>query len=114
MRRLDATQSAWRNCRLTSCTLRGMEVHLTPEQQALIRYAVQSGRLHGEDEALQEADCSMGSTGTGTCRDADAIAQAEASIALGKGRIISDTNALADEIKRRGRARLADERNAPR
>ena len=32
-----------------------MEVKLTPDQAAFVRQAIESGRLHDEQEALQEA-----------------------------------------------------------
>jgi Arc/MetJ-type ribon-helix-helix transcriptional regulator len=32
-----------------------MEVHLTPDQKAFVRPAIESGRLHREKDAVQEA-----------------------------------------------------------
>jgi Arc/MetJ-type ribon-helix-helix transcriptional regulator len=32
-----------------------MIVHLTPDQKALVRDAIASGRLHGEEDAMREA-----------------------------------------------------------
>jgi Arc/MetJ-type ribon-helix-helix transcriptional regulator len=32
-----------------------MEVHLTPDQAAFIRQAIETGRLHREEDAVQEA-----------------------------------------------------------
>jgi len=32
-----------------------MEVHLTPDQKAFVRQAIESGRLNREEEAVQEA-----------------------------------------------------------
>ena len=36
-------------------TLNSMEVHLTPDQKAFVRQAIESGRLHREEDAVQEA-----------------------------------------------------------
>ena len=40
---------------LSASTLNRMEVQLTPDQKAFIRLAIESGRLHGEEDAVQEA-----------------------------------------------------------
>jgi Arc/MetJ-type ribon-helix-helix transcriptional regulator len=32
-----------------------MEVHLTPDQKAFVRQAIESGRLNREEDAIQEA-----------------------------------------------------------
>ena len=89
----------------------GMEVHLTPDQQALIHDAVESGRLTRADDAVREAMALWEERERSRAEILAAIALAEVSLALGKGRRITDTKALADDIKRRGRARLTAERN---
>jgi Arc/MetJ-type ribon-helix-helix transcriptional regulator len=64
-----------------------MEVRLTPDQEAFVRQAIESGRLHRAEDAVEEA--------------------------LGLwGRVIAteqDVRDLASDVKRRGRARLAAE-----
>jgi hypothetical protein len=71
-----------------------MEVDLTPDQTAFVRQAIESGRLN---------------------RPEDAVNSAQASLAAGKGRIITEDSMrqLADEVKRRGRARFAAEQQTP-
>jgi putative addiction module CopG family antidote len=32
-----------------------MEVHLTPDQEAFVRQAIESGRLHRPEDAVEEA-----------------------------------------------------------
>jgi putative addiction module CopG family antidote len=36
-------------------TLKAMEVHFTPDQKAFIKHAIESGRLHREEDAVREA-----------------------------------------------------------
>ena len=68
-----------------------MEVHLTPDQKAFVRQALESGRLLSEAEILIAVD------------------EAEASLARGEGRPISQDSMrdLAEDVKRRGHLRLA-------
>jgi hypothetical protein len=42
--------------------LKVMEVQLTPDQKAFVRQAIQSGRLHREEDAVKEALCLGGRT----------------------------------------------------
>ena len=76
---------------LSASTLNRMEVQLTPDQRAFVRQAIESGRLHGEEDAIQEA-----------------------SLARGEGRAITQESMrkLADEVKKRGRARFANEHSS--
>ena len=37
-----------------------MEVQLTPDQQAFARHAIESGRIHTEQEAVREASGNVG------------------------------------------------------
>lgn len=93
-----------------------MEVRLTPDQEAFIRQAIESGRFHDPEEAVQEAL----SLWEGRERKrADFLAtldEAEASLARGEGLIITPQSMqeLAEKVKRRGQARLADGPSATR
>ncbi len=40
---------------LALLTLEAMEVQLTPDQKAFIKHAIESGRLHREEDAVREA-----------------------------------------------------------
>jgi Arc/MetJ-type ribon-helix-helix transcriptional regulator len=93
-------------------TLETMEVQLTPDQQAFIRQAIASGRLSREEDAVQEAFAFWEERERTRAEILAAIDQAEASLARGEGRIIAEQSMrdLAGEVKQRGRARLAAER----
>jgi len=88
-----------------------MEVHLTSDQQALARRAIESGRLHREEDAVQEA------LGLWEERERQRIAflatldEARISLADGTGHPITQESMreLAEAVKQRGRARLANE-----
>ena len=89
-----------------------MEVHLTPDQQAFVRQAIESGRLRHEEEAVQEALSLWEERERARAEVLAAVDEAEASLASGEGRVITEDSMrqLAEEVKQRGRARLAAER----
>jgi putative addiction module CopG family antidote len=89
----------------------GMELHLTPDQKAFVRQAIQSGRLHREEDAVQEALALWEERERARAEILAAVDEAEASLARGEGRAITGPSMrdLADEVKQRGRKRLAAE-----
>jgi Arc/MetJ-type ribon-helix-helix transcriptional regulator len=91
-----------------------MEVHLTSDQEAFIRHAIETGRLHRKEDALQEAMSLWEDRERRRLEILAAVDQAEASLGRGEGRRIAtheDVTQLADDVKRRGMARLAAEQN---
>jgi putative addiction module CopG family antidote len=93
-----------------------MEVNLTPDQKAFIRQAIESGRLHREEDAIQEALSLWEERERTRAEILNAVDAAEASIAGGEGRSVTQESMrqLADEVKQRGRARLDAERTSQR
>jgi Arc/MetJ-type ribon-helix-helix transcriptional regulator len=93
-----------------------MEVHLTPDQKAFVRQAIESGRLNREEDAVQEALSLWEERERTRAEILTAVDVAEASIARGEGRTITQESMrqLADEVKQRGRRRLAAEESSPR
>jgi Arc/MetJ-type ribon-helix-helix transcriptional regulator len=93
-----------------------MEVHLTPDQKAFVRQAIESGRLNREEDAVQEALSLWEERERTRAEILTAVDVAEASIARGEGRTITQESVrqLADEVKQRGRRRLAAEESSPR
>ena len=92
-----------------------MEVRFTDDQKAFIRQAIQSGRYSREEDAVQEALSLWEERERRRAEILAAVDQAEASFARGEGRRITtreETAQLADDIKRRGLARLTPEHNA--
>lgn len=92
-----------------------MEVHLTDDQKAFVRQAINTGRYAREEDAVQEA-LSLWEERERT--RAEILAQvdlAEGSLARGEGRIITQESMreLAEYVKQRGRARLAAEQPNP-
>ena len=88
-----------------------MEVHLTPDQQAFVRQAIESGRLQREEDAVKEALSLWEERERRRAEILSAVDEAEASLARGEGRVITEGSMreLAEDVKRRGRARLAAE-----
>jgi Arc/MetJ-type ribon-helix-helix transcriptional regulator len=93
-----------------------MNVELTPDQRALIKRAIESGRFTDEEQAVQEALALWEERERRRLEILAAIDDAEASLAKGEGRPITEESmkALAEEIKERGRRRVAAERSVPR
>jgi Arc/MetJ-type ribon-helix-helix transcriptional regulator len=93
-----------------------MEVHLTPDQKAFVRQAIESGRLLREEDAVKEALSLWEQRERTRAEILLAVDDAEASLARGEGRILTQESMreLAENVKRRGRARLAAEQQTPR
>jgi putative addiction module CopG family antidote len=90
-----------------------MNVDLTPDQRAFIRRAIDEGRLEDEEEAIRQALALWEERERRRAEILAKLDEAEASLARGEGRPITEESmkALAEEVKRRGRARLAAERS---
>jgi putative addiction module CopG family antidote len=93
-----------------------MEVRLTPDQEAFVRQAVESGRFARAEDAVVEAMSLWEERERRRAEILASIEAAEASIARGEGRVITPESMreLAEEVKQRGRARLEAEREATR
>jgi putative addiction module CopG family antidote len=93
-----------------------MEVQLTPDQKAFVRQAIESGRLHREEEAVSEALALREERERRRAEILATVDEAEASLARGEGRIVTKQSVsdLANDVKRRGRDRLAAEQTPAR
>jgi Arc/MetJ-type ribon-helix-helix transcriptional regulator len=91
-----------------------MEVQLTADQRAFARQAIKTGRLSREEEAVQEALALWEERERVRAEVLAAVDAAEASLARGEGRIVTQQSMrdVAAEVKQRGRARLAVEQTA--
>ena len=91
--------------------LKAMDVQLTPDQQAFARRAIESGRLHSEQDAVQEALALWEERERQRTEFLLTLDDAKASLARGEGRMITQESMrqLAQEVKERGRARLLAE-----
>jgi putative addiction module CopG family antidote len=89
-----------------------MNVELTPDQRTFVQKAIESGRFSREEEAVQEALALWEKRERRRLEIIAMIDEADASLARGEGRTFTkeSTPALVDEIKQRGRRRLAAER----
>jgi putative addiction module CopG family antidote len=90
-----------------------MEVRLTPDQEAFVRQAIESGRLHRPEDAVEEALRLWEERERTRAEILTSVDLAEASLARGEGRVIvteQDVRDLASDVKRRGRKRLEAER----
>jgi Arc/MetJ-type ribon-helix-helix transcriptional regulator len=88
-----------------------MDVQLTSDQKAFARRAIESGRLHTEDDAVQEALALWEERERQRAEFLLTLDDARASLARGEGRVITQESIrqLAEEVKERGRARLLAE-----
>jgi putative addiction module CopG family antidote len=93
-----------------------MEVHLTPDQKAFVRRAIESGRFLREEDAVKEALSLWEERERTRAEILIAVDEAETSLARGEGRAITQQSMreLAEDIKQRGRARLHADPNRPR
>lgn len=93
-----------------------MEVHLSPDQKAFVRQAIESGRLQREEDAVQEALFLWEERERKRAEFLATLHDAKASLARGEGRIITQDSMreLAEEVKQRGQTRLAADESAPR
>lgn len=90
-----------------------MEVHLTPDQEAFVRQAIESGRIHRAEDAVEEALSLWEERERKRAEFLATLDEAEASVARGEGRVITQESMreLAEEVKERGRTRLASEQS---
>jgi len=93
-----------------------MDVQLTSEQKAFARRAIESGRLHSEEEAVREALALWEERERQRIAFLATLDEARTSLARGEGRVITreSMRQLAAEVKERGRARLIAELASPR
>jgi Arc/MetJ-type ribon-helix-helix transcriptional regulator len=93
-----------------------MEVNLTPDQIAFVRQAIESGRLLREEDAVKEALALWEERERKRAEILAAVDEAEASLARGEGRVMTEQSMqeLADDIKRRGRERIAADQHTSR
>ncbi|MBZ5570861.1 MAG: hypothetical protein LAO09_03155 [Acidobacteriia bacterium] len=84
---------------------------MTPDQEAFIRQAIEAGRFHRPEDAVEEALLLWEEKERTRAEILAAVDTAEASLARGEGRTITPESMrqLADEVKQRGRARIAAE-----
>jgi Arc/MetJ-type ribon-helix-helix transcriptional regulator len=96
--------------------MKPMDVQLTSDQKAFARRAIESGRLHTEEDAVQEALALWEERERKRAEFLLTLDDARASLARGEGRVITPENMqqLASEVKERGRARLVAELASPR
>ncbi len=84
-------------------------MQLTPDQKAFVRQAIKTGRLHGEEDAVQEALSLWEERERRRHEILISVSAAEASLARGEGRIVTtpeQVTELTDDVKRRGLAKL--------
>jgi Arc/MetJ-type ribon-helix-helix transcriptional regulator len=88
-------------------------MHLTPDQKAFARRAIERGRLHSEQDVVQEALALWEERERQRMKFLLTLDDAKASIGRGEGRVIRQPSMqqLAHEVKERGRARLLAELN---
>ena len=92
-----------------------MDVQLTSDQKAFARRAIESGRLHTEEDAVQEALALWEERERQRAEFLLTLDEARASLARGEGRVITQEamRQLSEEVKERGRARLLSELTSP-
>jgi Arc/MetJ-type ribon-helix-helix transcriptional regulator len=98
------------DCHGAGCFV-NMDVQLTSDQKAFARRAIESGRLHSEQDAVQEALALWEERERQKAEFLLTLEDARESIVRGEGRVITreSMRELASEVKDRGRARLLAE-----
>jgi Arc/MetJ-type ribon-helix-helix transcriptional regulator len=93
-----------------------MHVSLTSDQKAFVRQAIESGRLHREEDAVKEALVLWEERERTRAEILASVDVAEASLARGQGRVITQQSMrdLSQDVKQRGRARLEAEHDLHR
>ena len=93
-----------------------MEVNLTRDQEAFIRQAIENGRFHRKEDAVQEALSLWEERERRRAEFLGTIDDAKASLARGEGRTITQESMreLAEDVKRRGLARITAEQQTSR
>jgi Arc/MetJ-type ribon-helix-helix transcriptional regulator len=93
-----------------------MEIRPSPDQEAFIRDAIASGRFDSAEAVGKEAMALWEERERRRLETLAMVAEAEASIARGEGIEIAQESMrkLAEEVKQRGRERLAAKRNTAR
>jgi putative addiction module CopG family antidote len=93
-----------------------MEVRLTPDQEAFVRQAIESGRFHRAEDAVEEALLLWEERERKRAEFLATLDDAKVSLARGEGRNITQESMrdLAEEVKQRGQVRLAAEQSSPR
>lgn len=93
-----------------------MNIELTRDQRAFVQQAIESGRFTGEEEAVQEALALWAERERRRFELIAMLDEADASLARGEGRVITEESmrALADDIKQRMRHRIGLEGSVPR
>jgi len=88
-----------------------MNVELTPDQRAFVQRAIESGRFTRAEEAVREALALWEERERRRLEIVAMVDEAEASLARGEGREITEQSmsALAEDVKRRMRRRIASE-----
>ncbi len=93
-----------------------MEVTLSSDQQAFARQAIENGRLHSEEDAVQEALTLWEERERTRLEFLATLDDARTSLTNGQGRVITleSMSELSRSVKERGQARLAAELAATR
>jgi putative addiction module CopG family antidote len=93
-----------------------MEVRLTPDQEAFVRQAIEAGRFHRAEDAIEEALSLWEERERKRAEFLATLHDAKASLVRGEGRVITQQSMheLATEVKQRGQSRLAAEQSNPR
>ena len=88
-----------------------MQIDLTPDQKAFARRAIETGRLHSEEDAVQEALVLWEERERQRAEFLLTLNDARASLERGEGRVITQESMrqLSSDVKERGRARLLAE-----
>ncbi|MBV9547080.1 MAG: hypothetical protein JOY61_22150 [Chloroflexi bacterium] len=92
-----------------------ISLKLSPDQEAFVRQAIESGRLHDEQEAVEEAFSLWEERERRRQELLASVEAARAAHARGEGRPLTEASMreLTDQVKARGRARLAAEQSDP-
>jgi putative addiction module CopG family antidote len=93
-----------------------MEVFLTPDQEAFVRLAIERGRFRSKEDAVREALNQWEERERKRAEFLATLEDGKAALSRGEGRILTEQSMgeLAEEVKARGQAQLAADKQSPR
>lgn len=93
-----------------------MEVRFTPDQEAFIRHAIETGRIDRPEDAVREALSLWEERERNQIHLLTTLEEAKASVKNGEGRAVTESamHKLASEVKDRGRKRVAADKSSRR
>jgi Arc/MetJ-type ribon-helix-helix transcriptional regulator len=89
-----------------------MDIVLTPDQEVLVRHAIETGRFRRQEDAVKEALALWAERERNRAAFLASLDEADASAARGEGRVVTSESMhdLVEEVHQRGLDRIAPDK----